>query len=358
MDLYKRLFSCRFFILPCTISTTLAMVQCENIAAPDSESASAYFGKVQVNGNVFTDTSGNTLILKGLGLGDPYMVMQHNRWNEEYFRSAASWGARILRIPIHPWTYRLLGDTSVFSIIDDAVVWAKKYKLYLIIDWHGDGNPVQGIYLSDYHSTTLNETTGFWAKAAERYKNETCIPFYDIFNEVDAIAWEEGSITWAQWKVMADEIIDTIYAHNTKAIPLVGGLEFSYDLQDAMDDPLKNTGYAFSVHPYPGRAGPPYEQNWDRDFGFCAATHPMMLTEFGFDPDDTICPSIYVADTVYGNAILSYADTYGMSWTAFVFFLDPYWPMPLFSDWDSLTPTVSGTLFRNALLKGKGKTGY
>jgi hypothetical protein len=38
-----------------------------------------------------------------------------------------------------------------------------------------------------------------------------------------------------------------------------------------------------------------------------------------------------------------------MSWTPFVFFNDPGWPMPLFSDWETLTPTYSGRFFKDAL---------
>jgi hypothetical protein len=32
-----------------------------------------------------------------------------------------------------------------------------------------------------------------------------------------------------------------------------------------------------------------------------------------------------------------------------VFYKGPYWPMPLFTDWESLTPTTSGKLFRDVL---------
>jgi hypothetical protein len=39
-----------------------------------------------------------------------------------------------------------------------------------------------------------------------------------------------------------------------------------------------------------------------------------------------------------------------MVWTAFVFFNGTGWPMPLFSDWQSFTPTTSGAFFRDVLL--------
>jgi endoglucanase len=127
-----------------------------------------------------------------------------------------------------------------------------------------------------------------------------------------------------------------------------GGLDFAYDLKGVASAPLRNKGIVFSVHPYPGRVPEPWEENWEKDFGYLSAEYPPFITEFGFDPDDTICPSIFKADTNYGSRILAYANTRSMSWTAFVFFNDPIWPMPLFVDWN-YTPSVSGAFFKKRL---------
>ena len=340
------------------MTTVCLLVMCNSEKNPagtvitDNDSDSGpYMGRLQVQGNGFVDSTGNTIVLKGLCMGDPLITQYSTKqWNEHYFQAAASWGARLLRIPVNPGSYRSIGAESIFARIDSAVTWAKKYTMYLIIDWHGDGNPVEEIDQADWQATSLEEMKTFWSKAAERYKNEYCVAFYEIFNEIHQ--WDDG-ITWHEWRVMADEIIDTIYAHNDKAIPVVGGLNYCYNLTEALSDPLTHTGYAFSVHPYPGRAKAPYEVKWDRDFGFCAASHPMIFTEFGFDPNDTVSPGVFKADTVYGNAILNYADNLGISWTAWVFYSGDSWPMPLFSDWETMTPTMSGDLIKRKLQSGQ-----
>ena len=75
-----------------------------------------------------------------------------------------------------------------------------------------------------------------------------------------------------------------------------------------------------------------------------------MITEFGFDPNDKIYPSVYKADEKYGSRILAFAKDRGMSWVAFVFSITPGWPTPLFKDWN-YTPTESGTFIKMNLKK-------
>jgi hypothetical protein len=237
------------------------------------------------------------------------------------------------------------------AILDNAVTWCKNNGMYVMVDWHSCGNPVKGIFLDPYaeeYRTTVAEMTEFWTLVATRYRNEPAVAFYEIFNEAAALEWKSGSLFWPDWRDTADSIINVIYANNPEAIPLVGGLNFSYNLRGVAAAPLRNKGVVFSVHPYPGRAGEPWEENWEKDFGYLAGDYPVFLTEFGFDPDDQFYPDVYKADTAYGRRILAFAKERGMSWTAFVFFNDPIWPMPLFSDWN-YTPTESGAFFKKML---------
>lgn len=238
-------------------------------------------------------------------------------------------------------------------MLDQAVEWSKKYGMYVIVDWHSIGNPVSGLFQEPWQEelkTTLPEMKAFWAAVADRYKDEPAVAFYEIFNEPAAMQMEGGRLSWAEWRDMADKIVDVIYAHNPRAIPLVGGLHWAYDLRGAASSPLRNQGIAFAVHPYYGHAPEPWEENWERDFGYLAKDHPVILTEFGFDPHDTILPSVYKAGADYGRRVLAYAQKKGMSWTAFVFYNGPGWPMPLFKDWN-YTPTESGAFFKEMLKK-------
>ncbi len=309
---------------------------------------------LKVQANRIVDSIGNIVILKGLNICYPSILIRENHWNEEYFKEMASWGAKLIRVPIDPGSYRRFGSKKTFQVLDQAVQWAKRYGMYVMIDWHSIGNIVSGIFQDPWQEemkTTAKETKKFWSDTAQRYKKEPTVAFYEIFNEPASMHWKGGSMSWQKWRDVADEIIDAIYAQNPAAIPVVGGMEWAYDLRDAAEAPLRNKGIVFAVHPYPGHAGQPWEDNWEEDFGYLAKDYPMMLTEFGFDPDDKIMPSVYKADNDYGRRILAYADKKGMSWTAFVFCNCESWPMPLFKDWETYTPTESGAFFKEQLNK-------
>jgi endoglucanase len=309
--------------------------------------------KLSVNGKRIVDENGNTVVLKGLCSGDPAQMVQENQWNEDYFKQAALWGAKIFRIPVTQWSYHQMDHERIFSNLDQAVYWCKKYRMYAVIEWHSIGNIVQGIFNDppEGFETTMPETVDFWRIVSKRYKNEPTAAFYEIFNEPAAIEWKGGVLCWKEWKEKADEIIDTIYAYNPKAIPLVAGLDWAYDLKAYTSDPLRNTGFVFSVHPYPGRTDQPWEENWENDFGYLAKDYPMMFTEVGFDPQDTIEPKVYRGTVDYGRRIINFADARGISWIAWVFYTGSGWPMPLFEDWESFTPTVSGAFFKEELKK-------
>jgi endoglucanase len=305
---------------------------------------------LKVRGNKIVDPGGNPVILKGVCIADPAMVKQYGYWSEDYFRQAAAWGAKLIRVPIHPNTYRALGKETVFSLLNDAVGWSEKYGMYAIIDWHSEGNPVSGIFPDpeNPYMTTMAETKDFWAATAEKFKDRPAAAFYEIFNEPAAIDWKGGKLSWHEWQVWADEVIDTIYKINPNAIPVVGGLDFAFNFQDIGSTAFRNKGIALAAHPYPGHAGQPWEENWEKNFGFMAKSYPVIMTEFGFDPGDKIMPSVYKADADYGRRILAFAKEKGMSWTAFVWADLAGWPMPLYKGMD-YTPTICGKFFKEEL---------
>ena len=209
---------------------------------------------------------------------------------------------------------------------------------------------VDGIFQEpeEGYATTQEELKDFWALAAARYKDEPAVAFFDLFSEPDAMQWRGGEMSWTQWRDIADEVIDVIYEIHPQAIPLVPGMDFSFNFVEVSKYPLRNEGIVFSVHPYRGHTSEPLEENWESHFGYLSETYSVMFTEFGFDPDDTIYPSVYKADVEYGRRIFKYAEDRGISWTAFVFTNREGWPCPLFED-NEYTPTESGAFFKERL---------
>ena len=310
---------------------------------------SAAMGRLRVEGNRIVDPSGHALVLQGLGLGDALNVDESGHFNEDYFRHASAWGAKLVRLPITPTLYRM-GADRVFSYVDRAAAWARQYGFYLIIEWHVSGNLQQGIFLFGDTGITVDETRQFWTAVASRYTNDPVVAFYELFNEPAVMEWEGGSWSWTDWRSTADALVTLVRSLSPETIPVLSGFDFAYDYSAGGVQPFASTDIALAVHPYPGRSRPPRTQGWDQAFGYLSDTYPLLFTEVGYDPCDQIVPDVYQADIDYGREILSYAKQKGIGWTAFVFYKAPDWPMPLFSDWQSYAPTTSGMLFHDVLL--------
>ena len=302
---------------------------------------------IRVEGNRFVDQQGDTVVFHGVAIGDPDKLVKNDRWSKEIFAEVASWGANIVRVPIHPVAWQERGKAGYFNLLDDAVRWATELDLYVMIDWHSIGNLETGLFQHPMYDTTKQETLEFWRAIASRYKGVPTVAFYEIFNEPTTYNGQLGTTTWAKWKAFNEEVIGVIYAHDKDVIPLVAGFNWAYDLTAAGADPIEAEGVGYVTHPYPQKVGDPWEENWERDYGFLADRYPVVATEFGFylegQPGAHI-PAISVAE--YGTVITDYFAKRGISWVAWCF--DPDWGPHLVSDW-SFTPTISGTLFKGVM---------
>lgn len=313
-----------------------------------ADQGTAELGRLRVQGNQIVESEGQPVVLRGLGFADLLTLDESGHFNEDTFQNARAWGANLVRLPVTPAAYRL-GKERVFAYLDQAIGWARKHGMYLIVEWHVSGNLPQGLFLFGDTDITLDEIRQFWTDIAGRYASEPVVAFYELYNEPAAIEWEGGSWSFADWRATADDLVTLVRGLSPDTIPMLGGLDFAYDFSGGGEQPFASPDIALAVHPYPGRARPPRQPAWDAAFGYLADKYPMLLTEVGFDPCDEIVPDTYRADVEYGREILTYAAQKGIGWTAFVFYKGPYWPMPLFTDWESLTPTTSGKLFRDVL---------
>lgn len=306
---------------------------------------------IRVEGNRFVDEEGTTRVFYGVNISDPDKLDKDGRWSRAHFEVIKSWGADIVRVPVHPVAWKGRGKAAYFELLDQAVVWASEVGLYLIIEWHGIGNLETGLFQHPMHETSRQETYAFWRDIAFRYAGVSTIAFYELFNEPTTYRGQLGQISWAQWKAMNEEMIGIIFAHDTNVIPLVGGFDWAYELRSVIDDPVDFEGIGYVTHPYPMKAGQPWEANWEADWGHVADTYPVFATEIGFmAADDPGAHTPVISDVSYGERITAYLEKKGMSWTAWCF--DPDWPPQLIADWD-YTPTPQGAFFRAFMLAGE-----
>lgn len=304
--------------------------------------------QISVDGNKFVNEEGQQIVFRGVNISDPDKLVKNGKWQKSHFEVIKEWGADIVRIPIHPTAWRERGDDAYLLLLDEAVEWANDLELYLIFDWHSIGNLRTGLFQHPMYQTSMQETSAFWRTISSRYAGITTVAFYEIFNEPTRYNGQLGSIEWAEWKQMVEEFIGIIYAHDDSVIPLVTGFNWGYDLRPVFDHPIDAEGIGYVAHPYPQKTSP-WEENWERDFGFVADNYPMIATEIGFmDENDEGAHIPVISGPEYGEAVSAYFDQKGISWTVWCF--DPDWPPQMIADW-SYTPTVQGALFRTKMLE-------
>lgn len=310
-------------------------------------SAASTLDLIQVDGNRFVKPNGETIIFRGLNASDPDKLEKEGMWTDVYFKQVADWGANVIRFPVHPSAWRQRTPEAYLDILDAGVELAKKYELYIIIDWHSIGNLRQHMYQNPMYDTTIDETYEFWRTIAKRYADEPAVAFYEIFNEPTVSGKKFGDMTWPQWKQLQENIIQVIRAWDKKKIVLCAGFDWAYDLTPVKANPISGDNIAYVSHPYPQKREQPWEEKWEEEWGFVADIYPVFLTEIGFCLEDEKGAHMPVISTVdYGHAITAYAEKKGISWVAWVF--DTSWAPMLISDWD-FTPTTQGAFFKKYL---------
>lgn len=310
----------------------------------ESKSKAQDMDFIKVQGKHFVNEAGEVIVFKGLSISDPDKIEKNGRWTKAHFEVIKSWGANLVRVPVHPRAVRQRGIRNYLKLLDEAVDWCSELGMYVVIDWHSIGNLQMEMFQADMYETTKRETCYFWKTIARHYKENPTVAFYEIYNEPTVFNGTLGSCTWAEWKKIVEDIIDIIYAHDKKVVPLVGGFNWAYDLRDMRFNPIEREGVAYVTHPYPGKCQPPRENHWEEHFGFLADRYPIVATELGyyFEGEHHL-----IEDGTYRDAIINYMEKKGISWCAWVF--DPNWHPQMIKNYD-YEPTHQGAFFREVML--------
>ncbi|HTF96877.1 MAG TPA: cellulase family glycosylhydrolase [Cellvibrio sp.] len=305
---------------------------------------------ITIKGNKFVNDTGKVMVFRGLNISDPDKIARDKRFTKKHFEVIKSWGANVIRVPVHPSAWRKQGKKAYIAMLDQVVVWANDLGMYVILDWHSIGNLKSQMFQNNSYYTDKPETFDFWRVMSERYAGINAVAFYEIFNEPTVFNGRLGMVSWEEWKAINEEIITIIQAHNPNAISLVAGFNWAYDLTPIAKAPIERDKVAYVSHPYPMKVGAPYEKNWDRDFGFAADKYPVFATEIGYQlATDKGAHVPVIDDGSYGKRITDYFNAKGISWVGWVF--DPDWSPQMFKDYKTYEPTMQGKHFREVMLK-------
>lgn len=296
---------------------------------------------IKVQGNRFVDPQGKVVLFRGIAISDPDKVERQGHWNKSHFEKVKEMGANIIRIPVHPVSWRERTPEKYLKLLDEAVNWCTDLGMYVLIDWHTIGNLETGVFQDPMYITSKQETYEFWRTVSRHFSGNNTVAFYELFNEPTTYRGQLGPVSWADWRETVENMIVIIRAHDPETIPLVAGFDWAYDLTPLREEPIRAENIGYVSHPYPFKRSEPWVPKWEEDFGFAADHYPVFATEFG-DDAVTMDPD----GNHYGNQIIDYLESKGISWTIWVF--DPEWGGAKIKSWNyDLTP--GGEFFKLAM---------
>jgi len=291
---------------------------------------------ISVKGNRFVDPQGAAVLFRGLSISDPDKLQMQGHWNREHFVKVQEMGTRVVRIPVHPIAWRERTPAEYLKLLDQAIGWCTELGMYVDLDWHSIGNLATGLFQDPMYDTSVQETYSFWRIVAHHFAGHNTVAFFELFNEPTTFRDRLGPVAWEDWKKINENLIAIIRANDARAIPLVAGFDWAYDLAPLRVSPIAAAGIGYTVHPYANKRPQPWEPKWEEDFGFAAAQYPLFATEFGG----------FERPVDYGPAIIKYLEGHGISWTVWCF--DPEWGPTLIGDWN-YTLTKSGEFAKQAM---------
>jgi endoglucanase len=302
---------------------------------------------IHIYKNRFVNAKGDTILFRGLSISDPDKLDHQGHWNKHHFEEVKKMGTMLVRIPVHPVAWRERSPVKYLELLDQAVDWCTDLGMYVIIDWHSIGNLKMELFQAPMYNTTQKETYEFWQTISRHFTGNNTVAFYELFNEPTTYRGQLGNISWADWKKMIEDMIQLIRSFDKEKIPLVAGMDWAYDLTPLREEPINAGEIAYVTHPYPWKRPEPWPPKWEEDFGFAAATYPIIATEIGFGlrPGDSIGPEHYA------NQIIQYLESSHISWTAWVF--DPEWGPSMLKSWDTYELTEMGKYFKMAMTRNK-----
>ncbi len=251
-------------------------------------------------GKHIVNENGDTIILKGMGLGgwmlqEGYMLQtagfanpQHQirekieeligkedtdlfyeAWLANHVRkididSLKAWGFNSVRLPMHYNLFTLpIEEEPIpgehtwlekgFTLTDSLISWCRENEMYVVLDLHaapgGQGND-QGISDRDEDKPSLwdspanqDKTVALWQRIAARYVDEPWIAGYDLINETN---WAmDGNIPLRD---LYYEITDSIRTVDTKHILFIEGNWFANDFTGLT--PPWDDNMVYSPHKY------------------------------------------------------------------------------------------------------------
>ncbi len=283
-----------------------------------SADTAGYPVPLKVSGNRLVDAAGEPVLLRGLMAPDPARLAEKSKFEPSFYDGMAATGANVIRIPIHPERWERDPD-YLWRYLDPLVAWNSENGVYTILDLHFIGNVETGggDQMPDIQQPSKQFTLAFWQQVAGYFKDTPNVIF-EIFNEPQ-------SISPADWRRNAQEIVTVIRGTGAAQLILVGGVDYAKNLSWVLEQPVAGENIAYTTHIFPAHS----QASWDTWFGETASQYPVLLTEWGWIESATSSADYLVgSQKAYGEMLIDYLTQRNMSWVACWY--DDEWLPPMF----------------------------
>jgi hypothetical protein len=306
-----------------------------------------------VAGNQILDTSGTPVTLRGVnrnGFDYNSGPLYWGGWND--VAAMGDWGASIVRIQMSDdyWLpTSCMYDPNYASQLDSEITMIHAKNMVALLDLHTSPAGTSCAGGPQRQKMADAGAIDFWKSVAARYKNLPYVAF-DLFNEPHDISqaiWRNGGTVDGWQAAGMQQMYDAVRSTGATNLVFVSGLDWAYTVTPALATPIDGYGIVYSPHVYYNGACGGMDPSADSVWGPVAAQHPIVISEFG-----SPCP-----DGGYVSAVISYAESHGYGWIAYV------WAdhanggdYGILSDMSSHAPNAQGAPVQAALWRAKGWT--
>jgi endoglucanase len=309
---------------------------------------------IAVSGNHFVDSTGKTITLHGVNIdGQEWQCLYGQPFygpsDDASIAAIASWHVNAVRIPLNEdcWLGINGAPTDIgpyHEAIRDYVNRLHAHGLYAILDlhWSAPGSIISHLgqnFSGFFGMADADHSPDFWSSIASYFKEDNAVLF-DLFNEPNGISWDcwlNGCMSPRGFQTAGmQQLVDAVRQTGAKQPVMVGGLEFAGELGQAWlahrpHDPANQL--VASSHTYG-------QSNYATNIGQVAEEFPVVVGEVG----ELDCGHNYL------DTFLPWADSHGVSYVAWAWFVGSCAAYPsLISDYGG-TPTNFGVGYRDHLL--------
>lgn len=217
-------------------------------------------GKLAFEGHLLKDEHGKVVRLKGMSLF-------WSQWQPQFYTAQSvkllkeCWGVTLVRAAMGIENGGYLKNpeiekAKVYRVIDAAIA----NGIYVIVDWH------------DHHAEDhLSESRVFFEEVSRKYGSYPNI-IYEIYNEPLAVSWKNVL------KPYHESVIAQIRMNDPDNIIVCGTPQWSQNVLEASQNPIKEFNIAYTLHFY---AGTHKEELRNEAKLAIEMGLPIFVTEFG-----------------------------------------------------------------------------